>query len=310
MVRKGAPQPLDVLIAELADRQHGAVERSQLGELGLAGGAVEKRIQRGRLFPVHRGVYAVGRRGLSVRGHWMAAVLAMGHDAVLSHRAAAALWDLRQPPTGRIDVTIPGRGGRERRTAISVHRSSTLAARHTTRRDGIPVTTVPRTLIDLAATEPRRTLERTLDESARLRLLDIRALRAALDDHRGRCGITLLLSLLNEHQPGSTLTRNELEERFLNLCRDHGLPQPEVNTWISLPANEGYRPDFLWRAHSLIAETDGFGPHSTRRAFGHDRRRDRRLKLAGYETVRFTEPEVSETPAAVAAELRDHLQIS
>jgi len=95
MVRKGAPPPLDLLIAELADRQHGTVDRVQLAALGLTAGAVDKRVQRGRLFPMHRGVYAVGRRGLSVRGHWMAAVLALGGGAVLSHRAAAALWGLR-----------------------------------------------------------------------------------------------------------------------------------------------------------------------------------------------------------------------
>lgn len=169
---------------------------------------------------------------------------------------------------------------------------------------------MPRTLLDLAATEPRRKLERTLDDAERLRLLDMRALEAVLGDSRGRRGTTALLSLLKEHTAGSTLTRNQLEERFLHLCREHGLPQPKVNTWISLPGNEGYRADFLWPSHSLIVEVDGFGSHSTRRAFGHDRRRDRRLRLAGYQTLRFTEDEVTETPAAVAAELRVHLQIS
>ncbi len=309
MVRKGALQPLDVLIAELADRQHGAVDRSQLAELGLSADAVDKRIQRGRLFRVHRGVYAVGRPGLTVRGHWMAAVLAMGHGAVLSHRTAAALWGLREPPSGRLDVTIPVRAGRERRAAIAVHRSSTLAAHHITRRGYIPVTTIARTLLDLAATEPRRTLERTIDEAERLRLLDLNQLQALLGDSRGRRGTAALLSLIKEHTAGSTLTRNELEERFLKLCRDHNLPQPQVNAWISLPDNEGYRADFRWPARSLIAEVDG-GSHRTRKAFGHDRRRDRRLRLAGYQTLRFTDEEVTRTPSAVADELRDHLQIS
>ncbi|MEK6228197.1 MAG: type IV toxin-antitoxin system AbiEi family antitoxin domain-containing protein [Actinomycetota bacterium] len=309
MVRKGAPPPPDLLIAELADRQHGTVERVQLAALGLTAGAVDKRVQRGRLFPMHRGVYAVGRRGLNVRGHWMAAVLALGGGAVLSHRAAAALWGLREPPTGRIDVTVPSPSGRKRRRDIAVHRSATMAAHHVTSRDRIPVTTVPRTLLDLAAVEPRRTLERALDEAERLRLLDLRGLQAILGDSRGRRGTTTLLSVLQEHTAGSTLTRSELEERFLALCREHGLPPPRVNAWVAM-GEGGIEADFLWPSRSLIVEVDGFASHATRKAFESDRRRDRRVRLAGYQPLRFTWREVTETPAAVAAELRAHLQIS
>jgi len=172
------------------------------------------------------------------------------------------------------------------------------------------VTTVPRTLLDLAAAEPRRTLERALDEAERLRLLDRRALQAILGDSRGRRGTTALLSVLKEHTAGSTLTRSELEERFLALCREHGLPLPKVNAWIALPGNQGIEADFLWPTRSLIVEVDGFASHATRKAFESDRRRDRRVRLAGYQPLRFTWREVTETPAAVAAELRAHLQIS
>ena len=149
-----------------------------------------------------------------------------------------------------------------------------------------------------------------MDETERLRLLDLKELEAILGDSRGRRGTTLLLSLLNEHRPASTITRSELEERFLAVCREHGLPQPNVNAWISLPDNARIEADFLWPTRSLIVEVDGFGSHGTRKAFEGDRRRDRRTRLAGYQPLRFTWAEVTETPIDVAAELRAHLQIS
>jgi very-short-patch-repair endonuclease len=252
------------------------------------------------LVVLHRGVYAVGHGVLRPEGRWLAAVLACGPGAVLSHRSAAALWDLRPATRPTIDVTAPRT--RVGRPGIDLHLSRCLDPHHRTEHKRIPTTTVARTLVDLAGVLETTGIERTWHRAEMLDLIDVQAVQDAMSHRRGRCGVGALRSLLAEQTSGH-ITRSELEERFLALCRDASLPRPEVNARVD--ANGAvYEVDFLWRAQQLVAETDGWGPHHTRAAFESDRRRDADLLVAGLRVVRFTWRQITREPAAVAATLR------
>jgi predicted transcriptional regulator of viral defense system len=290
-----------VEIRRLAERQHGVVSLSQLLSLGLSRSAVAKRARAGRLTRIHRGVYAVGHARLTRRGRWMAAVLAYGPGAVLSHRSAAALHGIRPDNRPNIDVTVPGRSARAR-PGIDVHRSASLHADDLTEVDGIPCTSVARTILDLAEAVDPRGVERAIDQADVLRIFDLRALEEALSRATGRRGASVVRRVLAEYD-GPKLTDEELEERFFALCREAGVPRPQVNTWITVAAGTSYKADFLWRAERLIVETDGWGSHGTRRAFENDRKRDRRLRVAGWETVRFTWRDVEREPDEVTTVL-------
>jgi very-short-patch-repair endonuclease len=274
---------------------------NQLNECGLGERAIRWRADVGRLHRIHRGVYAVGAAPLTQQGRWMAAVLACGDGAVLSHYAAGALWRIL-PAATRIDVTVPTRAGRGKRKGIAVHRSP-LERYEVTRRERISVTTPARTLLDLAAILPRRRLERATDEAEYLRLFDRRAIRRVVVAHPAHPGAAKLRRLLSEHTAGATRTRTGLEEDFLALCRAEGLPTPEVNVQVG-----PFEADFLWRDHRLIVETDGRAAHGTRRSFEHDRARDARLTTAGYRVVRFTYRQVVREPEAVARVLASLLE--
>jgi hypothetical protein len=221
-------------------------------------------------------VYAVGHPGLSPEGRWLAAVLACGAGAVLSHQSAAALWDLRPTSRAAIDVTAPSR---HRRRGVDLHRSRCLAPEQRTERSQIPCTTVARTLVDLAGVLERTGIEGAWRRAEMLALLDVHAVKSALEPSRGRRGAGVIRSLLAESGVDE-ITRSELEERFLALCDHASLPRPEVNTRIDANG-ANYEVDFLWRAQRLVAETDGWGPHHTRDAFETDRRRDAALLVAG-----------------------------
>ncbi len=293
--------PLESLIAQFAFAQHGVIALWQLLELGLTESAVRKRIASGRLHRLHAGVYAVGHAALDLDGRFMAAVLACGLDAALSHRSAAHKRGMRQSSRAGIDVISPRRAGR-RRNGIDAHTSSTLLPRDSEIVDGIPCTTVARTLLDLAAILPRRQVERAFDQADVLQALDADQIEDVLRRTNGHRGHATLRSILDDHARRPTLTRNELEAAFLAICDEAGLPRPEVNAWIPVEPT-GYEPDFLWREQGLIAETDGRDVHTTKRAFEHDRRRDQRLMLLGYRVVRFPRRQVEEDPASVRATL-------
>jgi hypothetical protein len=293
---------LETLIADLAERQHGVVTLHQLQLLGVGRSGVSRRAKAGRLHRVHRGVYAVGRPRLGRDGVWMAAVLAYGPRAVLSHRSAAALHGIRPTDRARIDVTVPGPSARPR-AGIDVHRSLTLTEADITTVHGIPCTTVARTLVDLGDVVLVRAVEQAVDQAEVLRLFDLRATKEALERAGPRRGAGVLQTVLEGYE-GPTLTDRELEERFLALCRTASLPSPAVNAWITLADGVNYKADFLWRSERLIAETDGRDVHTTRKAFEHDRLRDQRLTLAGYTVVRFTWRQVADDPGAVAEALR------
>jgi hypothetical protein len=229
-MREESAQRADHRVAQLAARQHGIVTSAQLTASEVDRNGIHRRVQAGRFHRIHQGVYAVGHAGLSNEGRWMAAVLACGPGAVLSHRAAGALWEIIPVPS-LVDVTVPGRAGRKRRNEIRLHRSTTLLAGHCTVRRGIPVTTPDRTLADL-----RRMLSR--EEFAE-------ALRKAE---------YLRLPIGDRLQPDHT--RSKLEARFLTLCRRHGLATPGVNVSVG-----AFRVDFLWRESRLVVEMDGWQAH-------------------------------------------------
>ncbi len=270
--------------------------------LGLTPSGVRKRVRRGRLHRLHQGVFAVGHPLLTIEGRWLAAVLACGPGAVLSHRAAAALHGLRPTFRLRIDVTTPSRAGRTR-TDIEVHRGDTLQPADRTKVRGIPCTTVARTLLDFAEVTDRRGVERAFDQAEVLRVLDVRAVEDLLHRAPGRRGAKVVSAVMRSHRIGETLTRNELEERFLYLCDSAAIARPEVNTTVAT-ADDYPEVDFLWRERRLIAEADGYGSHGTRWAFEHDRARDRALTVAGFRVVRFTWRQVTNTPAEVACTIK------
>jgi hypothetical protein len=275
---------------------------AQLTELGLSPRAVQRRAACGRLHRVHHAVYSLAPPELLTRRGWyMAAVLACGPGAVFSHRSAADLHELRGTDRAGIEVTVPHRT-RRLHGRVEVHRSLTLDPAHdVTIVDGIPCTTIPRTLLDLGAVLPRRAVERAIDQADANGVLDLGALQAQLDRHPRAPGAGVLRTVLVEHNAGATLTWSELEESFLAVCRAASVPEPEVNAWIVPDEGEpAIRADFVWREQRLIIETDGWGSHRTRRAFETDRRRDQRLTLAGWRVIRITWRQLTEDPAAVA----------
>jgi very-short-patch-repair endonuclease len=288
-----AQHPLDRDVAALAAVQHGVVSHAQLRRLGLAKSGIERRARTGRLHRVHRGVYAVGHPRLTRHGQYMAAVLACGEGAVISHGSAAVLWRLPWRQGARIDVTVPGRGARSRRRLVVVHRAR-LDPSEATTIDGIPVTSPSRTLIDLADRGNRRPLERAIDEAHYLQL-DL----TGLAPRQGRRGSGVLAAVLEAHEPGSTLTRSELEERFLALCHRNELPAPRVNRRV-----EGYEVDFCWPQRRLIVETDGRAAHATARAFEGDRVKDAELTAAGWRVIRVTYRRLLSQPGPLASQLQ------
>ena len=275
------------------------VSLAQLIALGLSASGVRARVRRGQLHRIHYGVYAVGHKVLGRHGRWMAAVLACGDGAVLSHRDAAALWGLRQNNRPRVEVTTRSQNGRRRKNIDAHKATSLLDAVDVTEQDRIPCTTVSRTLLDLADVIDTRGLEKAVNQAERLQLFDLKAVSEQLSRAIGRHGAPRLRAAI---AADPAITRGELEERFLAICRAARIPQPRVNAIV-----EGWEVDFCWPERRLIVETDGYADHSTRRAFERDRRKERALVRAGWRVVRFTWREVTSEPARVAAELSELL---
>jgi len=287
----------ELAIAVLAARQHGVVGRWQLLELGLTARAIQYRLSTGRLHHIHRGVYAVGHKDLDVKGRWMAAVLACGKEALLSHRSAARLWGIADASSPRIDVTCSSeRGGAGR--GIRHHRVRHISPEDTTTLDEIPVTTTARTLFDLAEVMDRSALERAFETAERNELLDMRALRLTADRNPGRRAhrqLRVLLPSLSTTPP----IRSELEGGFHRLCGAAGLTPPQVNVLV-----EGCEVDAFWPAARLVVEVDGWEFHKTRAAFERDRTRDAALLTAGYRVIRVTYRRLRDDPAGVAEAIR------
>jgi hypothetical protein len=283
-------------LAALAAGQWGVVSAAQLAALGFSAAGVTRRVQAGRLHRVHRGVYAVGHRSLAVQGRWLAAVLACGPGAVLSHRSAAAHWNLLATSATRVDATAAR--GRHGAPGIRLHRSRSLDAQDTIAHQTIPTTTVARTMLDLAAIVPAHRVERALAQAERLRLYDHAALTDVIQRSNGHRGRQALQEAVAQEP---AFTRSDLEARLLELTRAHGLPTPLVNHILAAPDHPRLEVDFCWPAHQLIVETDTYATHGTRHAFEHDRRKDAALAAAGYTVLRFTD---QTRPAEIATRLR------
>lgn len=270
------------MIAALAAEQHGVVARVQLLDAGLTSSMVERRLTNGRLLKLHRGVYAVGHARLIRDGHRLAAVPAAGPGAALSHREAAALHALLPTGGATIDVTV---AAQRRVPGVKVHRS-VLPRADVTKLAGIPVTTVARTLVDLAGVLPANRLRKALDEAERSHRLDINAIKQVLARTRGRKGrshAAIRAALDDLAATGATITRSDLEDRFLALLADHGLPRPRTNQLV-----EGIQVDACWPEHRVVVELDGYAYHHAVHAFTNDRERSNDLVLAGYVVLRFT----------------------
>jgi hypothetical protein len=290
----------DMALSRFASRRHGVVSRSELAGLGLSPRQIARRAGAGRLVRVHRGVYAVGHTALTREGRWMAAVLAVGGPAVLSHNDAAAAWGLEPARGARIDVTTPVRNGRAAPASIRLHRVHGLEPFEVTVRDTIPITTPARTLLDRAAALDTRALEDLIAQAVRLDLFDLRPLRWALTLRPTRAGSPRLAALLDRLEgAGPADTRSPAEVAMLRLCDAYGLPAPLVNVPV-----EGYTIDFAWPGTRLLVEVDGYQFHSMPTAFESDRERDQVLTVAGYVVARFTKRQVERTPRVSAERLR------
>jgi predicted transcriptional regulator of viral defense system len=267
------------MLAARAARQHRVVSAAQLAQMGFDRNAVDYRVRRGRLFVIHRGVYALGRAGLTRHGHAMAAVLACGPTAVASHHLATALHEFLPSWPNEPEITVTTQ--RRSRAGIYVHTSRSLAPAQTTRRENIPVTSPARTIVDLADVAGERTIERALAEAEALRQLTRSALAAELLRTPGRRGTAIIRELLRKSHLNRT--KRELEEAFIVFIDDTGFPRPKTNARVA-----GYEVDAIWRDQQLIAELDSWQFHGTRDAFERDRVRDAKLQAHGYRIVRIT----------------------
>jgi very-short-patch-repair endonuclease len=268
----------------------------QLRECGLMSQAIYRRVQKRRLIRLYANVYAVGQLALSSGWRDQAAVLACGPGALLSHRSAGHMWEVRRTSSMRIEVTAP----RARRgpDAIIVHRSRLIHPEDRAVVSGIPVTSVARTLVDLADVVSLPSLERAINQAELLGLFDLDALERTLARLPNRRGRGRLRHALDVYRPRTAFTRSGAERSFLRLCSDHGLPEPKANLSVA-----GHEVDFFWSDVGLIVEVDGAAIHQTRLAFHQDRRRDRELAAHGYQVVRMTERDLQD-PAALAGEMK------
>ncbi len=291
--------PLDIALSRLARRQHGLVAVWQLP--GLSGNAAAVRIRTGRLHRLHRGVYAVGHDSLTQEGRWLAAVLACGPGAALSHASATALWQLRPRRSGPADVTV-ARRGRRSPSGIRVHSVRALEERMTL--NAIPVTTVERTLLDYAETARPQELRLAIEQADRLDRFDLTALNELIERSPGRRGVRPLRAVLAAmHGHATPDTRSELENRMLAFCRAHGIPEPLTNVLV-----HGELVDCYWPAARLVVELDSWRFHKSRAEFERDRRRDAKLTARGERVIRLTDRRLAGEPAVVAAEIRQAAQ--
>jgi very-short-patch-repair endonuclease len=279
-------------LGALAARQHEVFAVWQLKPTGVTDRAVQRRADAGLLRRLYHGVYTGVQAKLSLRGGWMAAVLACGPDALLSHRAAAALWDLHSVPSGPIDVTAPTM---HRHPGVRSHTTNCPLGLIRATVDAIPVTTLERTVLDQARALGPQRLRTTLEQLQHRGLLS----PARFDNHRFHRSFRAVSDAMAQLTDQAPWTQSELERRFLELIRDAGLPDPQTNVTVA-----GLVVDFCWLEQRLIVEIDGYAWHSSRRSFEVDRQRDVKLTLAGYRVIRITYARIVHDTARLLAELR------
>lgn len=295
----------DELIRWFARRQGNVVGRRQLVGAGMSGRRIDGRLARGALRVVHRGVFATGAAPLSLEGQLWAAVLSVPDGSVVSHRSAAVLHGMLAPSSGPVHVTtaLPARG----RRGLVLHHSTSLHGVSTTR-NGVPCTSVPRTLVDLAASDGTVAAERAWSTMASRRALRPTAIEDELRRHRARPGAPTVRRLLERHRAVLTgRTRSELERAALRMCARFELPRPESNALVEVDGAV-YEADLLWRSSALIAELDDWGTHGHAGAFRSDRARDFDLALTGHTTVRLIWDDLTVDGARTAARLHRLLE--
>lgn len=292
--RAGAASSTEMRLNEVASRQHAVVSRAQLLALGMAVTTIDHRVRAGRLTLLYRGIYRVGPIS-SPRTHLVAAVLACGEGAVVSHCTAGHLCAIQRLPGSMPEITIAGRR-RAGPGGIRLHCVRSFRPEDVTIRDGVPTTSVARTLLDLAARLTERELEAALSEALALRIVDRTAIMGVLEGRRRVAGAARLRMLVTDGDPART--RSEAEERFLALIRKAGLNAPAVNSRVG-----GFEVDFHWQSERLVVEVDGHAYHGNRQKFESDRRRDAALIGGGLRVMRITWRQLRNEPERVLADV-------
>jgi len=289
-------------LAEIARRDHDVVSLSDCRLCGLSDSGVRKRVQAGELFPKYPGVYAFGRPDLSPNGHRMAAVKACG-GALITHASGAALRGMRQSNAFYIDVTIPAEKPIRRLKGIRCHRAD-LEPQDISEVDGIPTTSVSRTLRDLATQISYEGLESAANEAEVLEIFDMREMEDLLARSKGHRGIRKLRRVLEcGDLSGENIPKSGLEKRFASLCAKHGLPKPAINRWVLL-GDEYHQVDFLWRTERVVVEVDSNRYHRTGWKLARDARRDELLPLHGYRHTRVPEDLLRESPLQAVKQVK------
>lgn len=293
----------DEAISRIAARQRALITRAQLLELGIGRRAIDYAIARGRFHRIHRGIYSlVPFPALPPFAAELAAILACGAAALLSHHSAAGVWGIRPVLDGDVQVTVIGKETGRRRPGIRVHRTEALDPSDIRRHQQIPITSPARTLLDIAPEISGRSLEWALDQALVKRMVSHAAVRAVLAAYPRRPGAPVLAAFLDPDRP-TTLTRSHAEEHVLALLRRAGLPVPEVNARVG-----HYTADFLWRAQKVILEVDGYQYHHTRAAFERDHRRDTEHQLQDFVVLRTTPGLLQHKPYALLVQLATVLE--
>jgi very-short-patch-repair endonuclease len=285
-------------LAVLAREQHGVVSVWQLRELGYSKESLRHAVKTGRLHRVYRGAYAVAHDAVSRHARCRAAVLSCGEGALLSHRSAAWLWGLTRRFALPVEVTADS--PRQTREAIRIHSAEALVDEDRGSAEGIPVTAMPRTLLDFAAVDPRY-LSQALDNAQHMGALDLIAVDTLIARSRGFRGVGRLRDALKPHRTPA-YTRSGLERRFLELVRQAKLEPPSMNLFVG-----EYELDAYWPAERFAVELDTYDYHGSPSAFENDRVRQESLKLAGIEMTRITGTRMDREPRQVTSRLRQLL---
>jgi len=283
----------------VAGTQHGQIAVSQLHECGLTADAIAIRVKNGRLHRIHRGVYAVGHQAMALEGRFMGAVLACGQAAVLSHFSAAALWGFVRWDDRLPEVTVLGSAAR-RVDGICVHRSRSLDRRDVMRCDGIPLTSPPRTALDLSATTAPRALRRMIRQAQAEKRVNIRQLLDLLSRANGHPGAAALRAVVAD---GPVPTRSELEDLVLDLIDTAGIERPEINKKLVLDGRP-IVPDFIWPELRLVIEADGAAWHDDKLTRENDADKHAILEAHGYRVLRITYAQVVHHPRQTIARIR------
>jgi hypothetical protein len=287
-------------MANLAARQYGIVTRDQLTALGYTDRMVDHALQIGRLQAWHQDVFAVGHGGLSRHGLCKAAVMFRGEGALISFQSAIWLWGMEEKLEIPVNVSVRGKGRPQ--GAIGLHHCPALRDEDFATTERLPVTSVPRTLLDYASTAKRYRLEMAIDRADRLDLLDPPAVDRMLDEvrgHRGRGPLAKALTIYRE----AGFTRSGGEMKMLAVLADAGIQRPAVSSSV-----EGHELDFYWEQERFGVELDGWEQHRGSRSLEEDRKREDDLALAGISTIRVTGTRLKHEPGEVAERIAAHLQ--